>query len=358
MNFSSDNWAGISPRILAAITTANAGYAPAYGADSWTETARQAFVEAFGHDLAMATVPTGTAANSLAIAVGCGATGLLICHEEAHMVSAEAESRKALNPDLEIVTIKGVGGKLAPADLERTLSRLDRAGRPALFSITNVTEAGLVYRPAEIAALAKVAKKHGFKVHVDGARFGNAVAATGASPADLSWRSGVDLVSFGATKSGALAAEAVIAFDTALASTLLETRKALGYTFSKGRFIGCQLAAYLADGHWLDLARHANAAAARLARGMKSRGVDLAWPCEANEVLAILDGEAVKSLRAAGARCHDWSLLGNQRPERPLRRGEGIVRFVASFATADAEVDAVLSALDVALPARAPAHAM
>jgi threonine aldolase len=344
MDFASDNWAGVSGPILAAIAKANSGIAPAYGADEWTEEATKAFSQVFGQKLFMSAVPTGTAANSLAIELGCGRDGVLVCHEEAHCIGAEAASRALLNPGITIRGLKGFGGRIDPEVLEKALAKIRLGAKRGMVSLTNVTEAGMVYRPKEIAALAAIAKKAGYAVHIDGARFANAVAATGASPADLSWKSGVDLVSFGATKGGALAAEAVLAFDKTFGEAMSEQRKALGYTVSKGRFIACQLGAFLADGHWLDLARKANAMAKRLAVGMTDRQVRLAWPCEANEVMAIIRKSVVKKLRMKGVRCHDWPLLGNLAPGHSPSAGEIIVRFVASFATTERDVDAVLAA--------------
>jgi threonine aldolase len=358
MFFTSDNWAGVSPVILKAIADAQDGFAPAYGTDPWTERATALMAETFGQKLAMAAVPTGTAANALALALGCGPDGTLVCHEEAHVVTVELDSRPVFSPGVEIVTLRGVGHKLDPAAVDAALAGVSRQDRPKLVSITNLTEAGCLYRPQEVRALANAAHRHGARLHVDGARFGNAVAASGGSAAELANGAGVDLLSFGATKNGALAAEAVVAFDPDLAAEMTRVRKSFGFTFSKGRFFGCQIAAYLENGHWLDLARHANAAGQRVAQGLTARGFRLAWQSDANEVMVVMPKAVVAALRAAGVRCHDWPLIANLPAGLDLSPEEGVVRFVGSFATPSAQVDTLFTTFDRLFATRAPAHAV
>jgi threonine aldolase len=356
MFFTSDNWAGVAPVILKAIGDAQDGFAPAYGTDPWTERATALMAKTFGQSLAMAAVPTGTAANALALALGCGRDGTLVCHEEAHVVTVEMDSRPVFSPDVEIVTLRGVGHKLDPAAVDAALAGLSRKDRPKLVSITNLSEAGCLYRPQEVRALAEVAHRHGARLHVDGARFGNAVAAADVAPAELANASGVDLLSFGATKNGALAAEAVIAFDPDLGAEMVRVRKSFGFTFSKGRFFGCQIAAYLENEHWLDLARHANDVGKRVSQGLTARGFRLAWPTDANEVMVVLPKNLVAALRAAGVRCHDWPLVANLPAGLDLKPNEGVVRFVGSFATPAAQVDALFATVDTLIAAGAPAH--
>jgi threonine aldolase len=215
---------------------------------------------------------------------------------------------------------------------------------PKALSISQASECGLVYRPDEIAALGRVCRAQGLALHMDGARFANALVALGCTPAEMTWKAGVDLLSFGATKNGCLAAEAIVVFDKALAETLEYRRKRAGHLLSKGRFLGAQFEAYFAGGHWLANARHANAMARRLAAALEALpAVRLAWPCEANEVFAILPHAVDAALREAGAVYHPWSAVSLPPGER-LQGDERLVRLVASFATTAAEVDAFVDA--------------
>jgi threonine aldolase len=214
--------------------------------------------------------------------------------------------------------------------------------QPAVVSLSQATEAGTLYRPDEVAAIAAVAREAGVAVHMDGARFANAVAALGCSPAELTWKAGVDALSFGATKGGAFACEAVVVFDPARARDLPFRRKRAGHLVSKGRFLGAQMEAWLEGGHWLDLAGHANAMAGRLSAGLAALpGVRLAWPTQANEVFAVLPRGMDAALRAAGARHYEWSARCLPADERPGAE-ETLVRLIASFATTPEEVDRFL----------------
>jgi threonine aldolase len=207
-------------------------------------------------------------------------------------------------------------------------------------TITQATELGTVYRPAEVAALAELCRASGVALHMDGARFANAIATLGCAPADVTWRAGVEALSFGFTKNGALAAEAVVFFDPARAHELAARRKRAGHLWSKGRFLAAQIEPLLADGLWLRLGAQANAAATRLAGGFASRGFRLAAPVEANEVFVALPDRVAAALRAAGAVFYEW--------EPAVEGADGLSRFVCAWCTSPAEVDGLLSAIDAA----------
>jgi len=267
MNFRSDNVTGVAPEILAALAAANAGSAAAYGEDAVTKRLAQRFAALFEHAVEVFPVATGTAANALALATLVPSWGVIYCHEAAHIQVDECGAPEFFAGGAKLLPLAGDDAKLRPEVVERAIGGqgVVHHAQPAAISISEATEAGTLYRPEEIAALGALARRHGLALHMDGARFANAVAALGCSPAELSWRAGVDALSFGATKNGALAAEAVIFFDPAKVKGFAYRRKRGGHLLSKMRFLSAQLEAYLADDLWLANARHANAMAARLA---------------------------------------------------------------------------------------------
>jgi threonine aldolase len=223
-----------------------------------------------------------------------------------------------------------------------------RSTRPIAVSITELSELGAAYRPEEVAAIADVARERRMAMHVDGARFAGAVAALGCAPADLTWRAGVDVLSFGGTKNGCLAAEAVVFFDVGQAEGFALARQRAGHTFSKGWFVAAQFSAYLADGHWLDLARHANAMAAKLAVILKTvPGVKLALEPAANEIFAVVPRALAARLKAGGVFFHEWSVEALAPADRPCQR-EAFIRLVATFSTSPAEIDRLAALLDSA----------
>jgi threonine aldolase len=349
MNFVSDNLAGASAPVMQAMAAANDGSAAAYGNDAWTKRVEARFAELFERDVAVFLVTTGTAANSLALASLVQPWGAVLCHHEAHIAADECGAPEFFTGGAKIVGLPGDGCKLAPEVVTEQLARM-RAGathqvQPQMLSITQATECGLVYAPAEIAALKQTIAARGLKLHMDGARFANAVAALGCTPAEITWKAGVDVLSFGGTKNGAFAAEAVIVFDPAEAGQMPWRRKRAGHTLSKGRLIGAQFEGLLAGGHWLDLARHANAMASRLARAIEAKGkLRLAWACEANEVFLVLPPRAQATLATQGVQYIAWS--GAALPERErLQHGEVVGRFVCSFATQADEVDRLAAVL-------------
>jgi len=343
MNFASDNGAGVAPQIISAIGAAALANAPAYGADAWTQRARDALSAVFERDVAAFLVSTGTAANALALGALTRPWSGVFCHEEAHIHDDECGAPELFSGGAKLIGIPGEAGKLTPGALRDTLARfpigLAKSVQPGALSLSQATEAGAVYRLEEIAALSAVARDAGCAVHMDGARFGNALAHLRCSPADMTWRAGVDVLSLGATKDGALACEAVIFFDPARAADFEFQRKRGGHTVSKGRFLGAQMEAWLKDGLWLDLARRANSAARRLADGLAAcAGVRIVWPVEVNEVFVTLPRSTLAPLQEAGARFYEWSSRATAKDALP-RAGEAFVRLVCSFDTSDLEID-------------------
>ena len=349
MDFASDNGAGAAPEILDAIARSGASRAPAYGTDDWTKRAEAALVSVFGHDVAVFLVATGTAANALALGALCPPWGAIVCHEEAHIIDDECGAPEMFTAGAKLVGCPGYGSKLTPATVAEALARLPKGSiktvQPSAISISQATEAGLVYSVAEVAEIGALAKSHGVGLHMDGARFANAVVATGASPADLTWKAGVDVLSFGATKNGALACEAVVFFDPERATSFGYQRKRGGHLLSKGRFLGAQMEAYLRGGLWLTLAARANASAARLAGALAATpGYRLAFPREANEVFVIGPSSGFERARAGGARFYDWTTRAIDARSAP-RAGEAMVRLVCSFETGGDEIDGLLALL-------------
>jgi threonine aldolase len=345
MNFASDNAAGMAPEILQALIDANDGFALGYGNDELTRAVERRIGEAFERDVAVFLVPTGTAANALALAHVSPPWGAVFTHAEAHIETDECGAPEFFGGGLKLVGLPGVGCKLDPATLRAAL--VEYAGHaphqvvPSALSISQVSEAGTIYRPDEVAALAEIARARSMRVHMDGARLGNALVRLNASAAEATWKAGVDVLSFGATKGGALAAEAVVFFDRALADAMGERRKRGGHLLSKHRFLAAQFQGFLAQDCWLRLARHANAMADRLAAGLAAAGLAPVWPVEANLVFVIIPKSLDARLRAAGASYyvrHTASLPAGVTigPDRML------VRLVTSFATRQAEVDRIV----------------
>ncbi|MDB5640754.1 MAG: Threonine aldolase [Hyphomicrobiales bacterium] len=346
MDFASDNAGGASPRILQAVVAANSGFAPAYGADTYSQQAQDRLSEVFERECAVFLVTTGTAANALALAALTPPWGAVLCHEDAHINDDECGAPEFFTAGAKLVGLKGAHGKITPAALEDALARfpagLVKQVQPAALSVSQATECGTLYTLEEVRTLAALAHGAGLRVHMDGARFANALETLGCSPAQASWQTGVDILSLGATKNGALACEAVVVFDPALAADLPFRRKRAGHTLSKGRFLGAQMVAWLEDNHWRELARHANAMAARLAIGLSEiPGVRTPWPRQVNEVFTVLPHEIDRALRSAGARYYDWGARGLTAMQAPGAH-EVFVRLVTSFATTPEDVDQFL----------------
>jgi threonine aldolase len=338
MNFASDNTAPVAPAILDAIVKANEGFARGYGNDDWTAGVERRLAEVFERDVAVFLVPTGTAANALALAHVTPPWGVVFCHADSHIATDECGAPEFFGAGLKLAGLPGGDGKIAP---ETLAAALDGYGdhRPhqmvaAALSLTQASEAGTIYRIDETARLSEIAHARSLAVHMDGARFANALVRLNTTPAQMTWQSGIDVLSFGATKGGALAAEAVVVFDPARAAFFGERRKRAGHLLSKHRFIAAQMAAYLDGDCWLLLARHANAMADRLAQGLKSAGLEPVWPVEANLIFVVLPRALDLKLKAAGA---DYYV----RPSQNLDLGadQVLVRLVTSFATQEAEIE-------------------
>ncbi len=334
MRFYSDNTATTCPEILAAIAAANEGPAVPYGDDPWTQRLDAAFGGFFGTEVRAFAVTTGTAANALALATLSPPYGAIFAYREAHIVTDECGAPGFFSGGAQLMLLDGEHGRLGSATVAAALTArpVDVHGvQPAALSLTQATEFGTVYRPSEIAALASLAHGHGLRVHMDGARFANAVAFLDCDPGDLTWRAGVDVLSFGATKNGALGAEAVVFFDKTLVRDFELRRKRAGQLLSKSRYVAAQLLAYLESGLWQRNARRANALARELGSAL---GASLVHPVEANEVFAQLGEGAKAQLRSAGFEFYDWGA-----------QGSGQARFVMSWDQPDADVPALCAAL-------------
>jgi threonine aldolase len=340
MNFASDNAAPVAPEILKAIADANEGAALAYGNDLWTRRVEQKLAVLFEHEVAVFLVPTGTAANALAIAHLAPPWGAVLCHAESHVITDECGAPEFFGGGIKLVGLAGEAGKIAPRTLQGALNGRQWGGphhvTPVVLSLSQATEAGTIYRVHEIRSLAELAHARGLAVHVDGARLANALARTNATAAQATWKAGVDVLSFGASKGGALAAEAIVFFDPSRGGGMSDRRKRGGHLISKHRFIAAQIEAYLADDLWLRLARHANAMAERLGQGLAAAGRAPIWPVEANEVFVALPAAAIERLKAKGASFYPWVTESAKKPFPPDAM---LVRLVASFATTAEEVD-------------------
>lgn len=343
MNFGSDNASGVHPRVMAALAAANDGVASSYGRDDLTRHACDRLREMLGApEAAVFLLGTGTGANALALAQLCPPWGRIFCHRTAHIETSESGAPAWMAGGAQLALVEGEAGRMTPATLAARIADYpqedEHDGRNAVLSITNATEWGTVHDAAAVAALTAVARAAGLAVHMDGARFSNAVAATGASAADLTWRAGVDALSLGATKNGCLALEAVVFFDPDRARDFSFRRMRAGHLWSKHRFLAAQMLAWLDGDLWLTLARHANAAAAELASGLRAAGFQPLAPVEANEVFVRLPRDLIARLRAAGLRAADWPVAADD-------AHAATIRLVTSWATTEDEVAALLGAL-------------
>lgn len=331
MRFFSDNAAPACPAVMDALIAANR-LDTAYDGDRWSQAMDAAFSDLFGTQVAAIWVGTGTAANCLALAALCPPTGGILTHRYAHIEMDEAGAPGFFTHGAKLMLLDGEGAKVSPDTVDTALGLVRKdvhQVQPAALSITNATEYGLAYSPAEVAALGETAKRHGLAFHMDGARFANAVVSTGATPADLTWKAGVDALSFGFIKNGGMNAEALILFDTGLADTVRRMKKRAGHLSSKGRFAAAQILAMLEQDVWLDNARAANAAASALADAC---GPDrLVYPVEANELFVRMTPHEAAVIRAHGFDFYDWA--------------PGEVRLVTSWDQDMGAVDRLASAI-------------
>lgn len=334
MRFFSDNTATACPEILAAIQEANHGLARAYGDDAWTQRLDAQLSAHFGTPVRAFAVTTGTAANSLALATLSPPYGAIFAHHEAHIAVDECGAPGFFSGGAQLALLPGEHGRLDPDTVGAALAAHPRhlhTVQPAALSLTQATELGTVYRPAELTRLCELAHAQGLKVHMDGARFANAVAFLGCQPADVTWRAGVDVLSFGATKNGALTAEAVVFFDLTLVRDFELRRKRAGHLLSKSRYVAAQLLAYVESGIWQRNAERTNRLAQRIGA---AAGTALLHPVEANEVFVKLGAVRRQALRAAGFEFYDWGA-----------EAEGDARFVVSWDQPEQHVHALCEAL-------------
>lgn len=348
MIFSSDHAAPVPPAVMQALVAANQGYAPSYGADAAMDRVRaqvRAIFEA--PEAAVCLVTSGTAANALALATLTEPWGAIYCHRNAHVETDECGAPEFYTGGAKLVLVEGDHARIAPDSLQTALTAAAGAGvhnvQRGVLSLTNATEAFTTYSPAQITELTTIARAFAMPTHLDGARFSNALVSLGCSPADLTWRAGIDIVTFGGTKNGLLAVEAVVIFDPARAWEFELRRKRGGHLVAKQRYLAAQIEAYLHDGLWLRLAAAANAMARRLSHGMLGvPGASLLHPTEANAVFAAFPRATHQRAQAAGAR---YNLVPDHAsfegpPDQPIA-----ARLVCSWYTTPAEVDQFLSVL-------------
>jgi threonine aldolase len=334
LRFFSDNTATACPEILAAIQAVNHGLAPAYGDDEWTGRLDEVLGGYFGTPVRAFAVTTGTAANSLALATLSPPYGAIFAHHEAHIAVDECGAPGFFSGGAQLALLPGEHGKLAAATVEAALAAHPRhlhSVQPAALSLTEATELGTSYTPAEVARLSELAHAQGIRVHMDGARFANALVFLGCHPGDVTWRAGVDVMSFGATKNGALTAEAVVYFDRTLVRDFELRRKRAGHLLSKSRYVAAQLIAYVESGLWKRNAERTNALARRIGA---AAGATLLHPVEANEVFLGLGVERRQALRAAGFEFYDWGA-----------EALGEARIVVSWDQSEQDVHALCAAL-------------
>lgn len=341
MNFISDNTVGASASVIEAIAKAAHGQPGAYGSDELTKRVEARFAEIFEHEATVFCVTTGTAANALSLAAITPPWGICLCHQHAHVMEDECGAPEFFMHGAKLNGLPGIGGKISAKTLENYLKNLPHGVNQApakSVTLSQATECGLIYSADEIAAISKVCKAYDLPLHMDGARFVNALVELGCTPAELTWKAGVDILSFGATKNGCVMAEAIIVFNPVLAESLAYRRKRAGQTLSKNWLIAAQFDAYFTDELWLKNARHANHSAKLLAAELaKIPGIRLAWEIQANEVFAIIPRSLHHALRAQGVRYYDW-------PKHCLPPGESvaedeiIIRLVTTFATEEASI--------------------
>lgn len=335
MRFFSDNTGTASPEILAALTEANHGLAPAYGNDPWTHRLDECLSAYFGAPVRAFPVATGTAANSLSLATLSPSYGTIFAHEEAHIANDECGAPGFFSGGAQISLIQAPHGKITSAALSAALDAHPvsvHTTQPAVLALSQATELGTTYRPEELSTLCKLAHERGLKVQMDGARFANSTAFLDCHPGDITWRAGIDVLSFGATKNGALTAEAVVFFNLDVMRDFELRRKQSGHLLSKSRFVSAQLLAYVESGVWLRNARRTNGLAQKIGR---AAGALLMHPVEANEVFLALGQERKQALRRAGFEFYDWSAAST-----------GHARFVVSWEQREEDVSALCAALE------------
>jgi threonine aldolase len=331
MRFFSDNAAAAHPKVIEAIERSNR-LDTAYDGDEWSARLDRAFSDLFEREVNALWVTSGTAANCLALAALCPPYGAIVCHKDAHIENDEAGAPGFFTGGAKLMLVDGPGAKVAPDAVAAACDRVRpdvHQVQPKALSVTNATEYGLTYTAAEVGALGELAKSRGLSFHMDGARFANALVTTGASPAEMTWRAGVDALSFGFVKNGGLSAEALILFRTELAEEIATRRKRSGHLLSKGRMLAAQILAMLDNDLWLENARSANAAAQTLANAAPDR---LVYPVEANEVFLRVTASEAAGLRSLGFDFYDWAPGEIRLVTSWDQRGEPVERLAAALA--------------------------
>ena len=334
--FTSDNISSACPEVMEALAKANEANSPSYGEDPWTHDLAARLGEIFETPVTVFPVTTGTAANALALSTLTPAFGKIFCHELAHINTDECGAPELFTGGAKLIDMPGANGRITAQALEETIYGAGNVhhAQPASVSITQACESGTVYSIEEIEAIAAVAHSHNLSMHMDGARFANALVTLGVTPAQMTWQAGIDVLSFGGTKNGCLTAEAVVFFKPELVGDFPFLQKRAGQLLSKSRFISSQFMGYLADDVWMRNARQANLMAQRLSKGLADLpGLELAYPTQSNEVFVVMSAALIDRLSATGLVINDEELDGKA------------VRFVAAWNTTETEVDALLAVL-------------
>jgi threonine aldolase len=337
VKFASDNVAGACPEVLDAIIKANEGDSTPYGNDDWSTNLQNKFSEIFEKEVIVYPMASGTAANALALSAMTPVFGSIYCHKHSHINTDECGAPEFYTGGAKLVPISGINGKFTPEELSKNIGGVGivHHTQPSVVSITQLCETGEAYQLDEIAAISETAHKHNLKMHMDGARFANALVSLNATPAEMTWKSGIDVLSFGATKNGCIAAEAIIFFKPDLVGNLPFLMKRSGHLLSKMRFVSAQLEAYISNDIWLRNAKHANDMGKMLSEGLaKHNSIELAYPTEANEVFAKFPRYMIEHLNSEGYKMNEDELDGKA------------VRLVAAWNTKTSDVESFLNSIN------------
>jgi threonine aldolase len=334
--FVSDNVTSACPEVIEAVVAANSGVAASYGNDSWSADLQARFSELFETDVVVFPAVTGTAANALALSALAPCYGKIFCHELSHVNTDECGAPEFFTGGAKLIPMRGDGGRISAEDRAGVIRGTGNVhnAQPAVVSVTQACETGTVYQLAEIAAIAETGHAHGLSIHMDGARFANAVVSLGVSPAQMTWQSGIDVLTFGGTKNGCLAAEAIVFFKPDMVKDFPYLHKRSGQLLSKMRFVSAQFEAYLCNDLWLRNALHANAMATRLSEGLSELpGIELAYPAQSNEVFVHLPRSTIEGLNREGFVVNEGELDGSA------------ARFVTAWNTLPEDIEKLLSVI-------------
>ena len=337
VKFASDNVAGACPEVLDALMKANEGDSAPYGNDDYSKVLQEKFSEIFEKEVIVYPTASGTAANALALSTMTPVFGNIYCHKLAHINTDECGAPEFYTGGAKLIPLTGINGKITPEELEKNISGtgIVHHTQPSSVSITQVCETGEVYELDEIKKIADVAHKHKLNMHMDGARFANALVALNCTPAEMTWKSGIDVLSFGATKNGCIAAEAIIFFKPELVGNISFLMKRAGHLLSKMRFVSAQLDAYISNDVWLKNAKQANEMGKKLSDGLvKHNSIKLAFPTQANEVFAKFPREMIEHLNSLGYKMNEDELDGQA------------VRLVAAWNTQNSDVESFLESIN------------